>query len=63
MANAMLQSTDDLIREIMGAVARLSSDMERCAMEENIEKLKAYYDGVSLEMRLLDTARALIVKQ
>jgi hypothetical protein len=59
----MPQSTDDLIREIMGAVARLSSNMERSAMEENVEKLKAYYEGVSMEMQLLNTALSLLKKK
>lgn len=45
---------ENVERTVYGAIVRMARDIERCAMARDSAKLRTYYEGMSLEMRLLD---------
>ena len=50
-------------RTIYGAIVRMARDIERCAMARDSAKLRTYYEGMSLEMRLLDALEAMMATE
>lgn len=44
-------------------IARMARDIERCAMARDSAKLRTFYEGMSLEMRLLDALEAMMATE
>lgn len=49
------QTPEELRRECLGTIAGIGGDIQRCAMEGNVDALKTHCDFLITQMRRLNT--------
>ena len=57
MTHPIPQTPDELIRDILGAIARCAHSIERCAMDRDMAGLEAHYTFLKSAMTRLETIK------